>query len=231
MDCLEGMNQLDDESVDLVVTSPPYNLGSMKKGSHYGKKKGELLVYGEYEDNMEKKEYESWQRKVLLECYRVIKDTGAIFYNHKPRIMNGEFDNRYNLFPIPLRQEIIWYRGGGINFCGTFFVPNTERIYLFAKNKFKIHVKYIGYGEVWNIRFDINVKHPASFPLELPKRCILSCTEENDIILDPFMGSGTTAVACKQLNRNFIGFEINKEYCDMANIRLNKVSESINKWF
>ncbi len=231
MDCLKGMRKIEDNSVDLVVTSPPYNLNGMRKGSYYaGKKKGKVLRYKTYDDNMPYKEYEIWQRQVLMECYRVIKNTGAIFYNHKPRIKNFVLDNRYSLFPLPVRQEIIWYRKGGVNFNGGFFLPNTERLYLFAKKDFKINKEYIKLGEVWEINFDINTDHPAPFPVELPEKCILSSTNEGDVILDPFMGSGSTALACKKLNRKFIGFEICKEYYSMSLQKLVNQPLRIESW-
>ncbi len=75
---------------------------------------------------------------------------------------------------------------------------------------------------IWEFNPDNKNDFPAPFPVEFPLNCIKACCPEEGIVLDPFMGSGTTAVACKQLKRNFIGFEISKEYCDIANKRLSQ---------
>jgi len=224
MDCIEGMKKIEDNSIDLVVTSPPYNI-NMTRGDMWGKKKkGKKLEYGNYKDNLKQNEYEEWQKNILRECYRIIKPSGAIFYNHKPRIQNKKYDNKYGLFPFLPRQEIIWDRGTGLNFNYSFFVQTIEKIFLFAKKDFKINKGFAKYGEVWRFPPDFNNKnHPASFPLELPIKCIKSATQKGDIVLDPFMGSGTTAIACKMLNRHFIGFEINQEYVNIANKRLTNI--------
>ena len=104
------------------------------------------------------------------------------------------------------------------------FMTNTETIFHLTKqSNIKFNPECFTYGEVWKFNFQTNTEHPAPFPIELPKRCILSTSLENDIVLDPLIGSGTTAVACKKLNRHFIGFEINSEYVAIANKRLANV--------
>lgn len=84
MDCLEGMKQLDNESIDLIITSPPYNLG---KTHHTGNNR--FKSYGKYDDNMPEALYQQWQIEILNECYRVLKQDGSMWYNHKPRIKKG----------------------------------------------------------------------------------------------------------------------------------------------
>jgi len=220
-DCLEVMKDIPDKSVDLVLTSPPYNLGNFEKGSFYGGIE-RTLTYKTYSDNRDEDNYIKWQRDILTECRRLIKDTGVIFYNHKPRILNGEWNNRRNLIPFPIRQEIIWDRAGMTNFSGSFFANNTERLFIIAGNKWKVNRKYVGMGEVWRIIPEVNTEHPAPFPYELANKVISSSSKETDTILDPFLGSGTTAVAAKQLGRNFIGIEINPDYCKIAEDRLRQ---------
>ena len=216
-DCLEILPEL--EPVDLVLTSPPYNLGNFKKGSFYaGKKKGKNLTYLSHSDDMKESDYINWQHNCLRAFFSALIDMGAIFYNHKPRVEKGIFNDRKNLIPFPIRQEIIWDRGGMINFSGSFYAPNTERIFIIAKPKWKPIKECLGFGEVWRISPKENNLHPAPFPVELAKKVISS--NNGETILDPFMGSGTTLVAAKELGRKAIGIEIEEKYCEIAVRRL-----------
>lgn len=217
----DTMGRLPDCSVDLIITSPPYNLGNSKKGSFYGgKSKGLAIEYKNHDDDMPTEEYIIWQHELFKEWYRIIKPTGAIFYNHKPRIQNGVYDDRKNLIPFPIRQELIWDRCGMINFSGSFFAPNTEKIYIVAKEDWQPNKEHLGFGEVWRITPDTGINHPAPFPLKLAKKIIVSSTKEGDVVYDPFMGSGTTAIACLLHKRNYIGSEISQEYLELAKQRL-----------
>lgn len=124
----ETMAKMPDCFVDLIVTSPPYNLGNSKKGSFYGgKSKGEKIEYIDHDDDMPTQDYIDWQHSLFKEWMRILKPTGAIFYNHKPRILNGVYDDRKNLIPFPIRQEIIWDRCGMVNFSGSFLHPIPKR--------------------------------------------------------------------------------------------------------
>lgn len=216
----ELLPQLDNESVDLIVTSPPYNLNDTNGGMTA--KKGIWSPknwYDVYEDKMPYADYVVWQRAILTECIRVLKPTGAIFYNHKYRVQNGLLqDNRDILEGFPIRQIIIWNRGGGINFNPGYFVPSFEVIYLIAKPDFILKPGVAGMGDVWSFAPDTNNRHPAPFPLELPLRCIGST--EAKLILDPFSGSGTTLLAAQKLGRNYLGCDISLEYCELARKRL-----------
>jgi modification methylase len=122
---------------------------------------------------------------------------------------------------FPLRQIIIWKRKGGINFNLGYFLPTYEVIYLIAKKNFKLLPKANSYGDVWEFGQELKNPHPAPFPVELIER-IISSTDAQ-LILDPFMGSGTTAVAAKKLGRYYVGIEISPEYCDMANKRIKNM--------
>lgn len=220
--CEEVLPSLQDESVNLIVTSPPYNLGEVKKGGYYGGKgKGLDISYDKHIDKMVSNEYRDWQHQILNECWRILKPNGAIFYNHKPRIIDGIFDDRRDLIPLPIRQEIIWDRCGMINFCGSFFAPNTERVFIIAKPDWKPNKETLGWGEVWKIPPEINTEHPAPFPLELAKRCIISGSKEGDVVLDPFSGSGTTLRGAKLLGRKGIGIELSENYCELTKQLLN----------
>jgi len=221
-DCLEVMRDMPDASVDLVITSPPYNLRNttghaLLSGSN--KWNGLQHGYSHYDDCMPHEEYVRWQRACLHEMLRLLKDDGAIFYNHKWRVQGGLMQDRQDIVGgFPIRQTIIWQRAGGMNFNDRFFLPTYEVIYLIAKPNFKLIPKANGVGDVWRFNQDLNNPHPAPFPVALPERIIGSTNAE--IVLDPFMGSGTTAVAAKKLKRQYIGIELSPDYCKMAEARV-----------
>ena len=225
-DCLELMKELPAESVDLVVTSPPYNKHSNNRHvGHTDSWQNAKIDYGVYVDDMAESDYQEWQKKVLRECIRVLKDDGSLFYNHKPRIVNHKiiFPNEW-LGEFNIRQMIIWNRKNSPTLEPIRFLPTTEYIYWITKKAKtpKFNREAMKYTEVWNITATPNSLHPAPFPKELVKRCILATTSKNDVVLDPFMGSGTTGVACVQLNRNFIGYEISPDYFKIAEKRISE---------
>ena len=119
---------------------------------------------------------------------------------------------------MPVRQIIIWHRNGGINFNKGYFLPTYEVVYLITKKNFKLAPKANALGDVWDIGQDLNNPHPAPFPVDLIERIISSTTAK--IVLDPFMGSGTTAVVAKKLERQYIGIDSSPEYCQMAEDRI-----------
>lgn len=224
-DCLDIMRQMPDGSVDIIVTSPPYNLknstGNGMKDGRGGKWSNASLIngYANYDDCMPHDKYVEWQRNCLTEMMRLIPDDGAIFYNHKWRVQNGLLQDRQDIVSgFPVRQIIIWRRKGGINFNAGYYLPTYEVIYLIAKPEFKLVKGANSYGDVWEFTQEMKNSHPAPFPVALIDR-IISSTKAN-IILDPFMGSGTTAVAAIKNNRNFIGVDISPDYVEMANKRI-----------
>jgi site-specific DNA-methyltransferase (adenine-specific) len=232
-DCIEVMNRMPAASVDLIVTSPPYNLrnstgGGMRNGSGGLWKNAALLDgYTTSSDDMPYPKYVAWQRKCLTAMMRLLKPEGAIFYNHKGRVQDGLLqDPREIIEGLPLRQTITWERAGGINFNPGYFLPTTESIYLICNKKFRLakskdpaHPKATcAVGDVWRFNQDVKNPHPAPFPVELAKRCIEST--DAMVILDPFMGSGTTAIAAEMLGRDWIGIDISKHYCEMASERI-----------
>ena len=236
-DCLTVMRQLPDKCVDLVITSPPYNLknstGNGMKDGRGGKWSNAALIkgYATYDDNMPYDAYCQWQKACLSEMMRLLKDDGAIFYNHKWRVQNGLIQDRREIVAdFPVRQIIIWRRKGGINFNAGYFLPTYEVIYLIAKKDFKLAPKANSYGDVWEFKQEQNNTHPAPFPVALIDRIISSTTGR--IVLDPFMGSGTTAVVAQGLGRDFIGIELSEEYCRMAEARIerDKVCHEVAKF-
>ena len=231
-DVLEVMRKMPDASLDLVITSPPYNLknstGNGMKDGRGGKWAYAALVkgYSHHNDNMPHSKYVEWQRDCLSEMFRLIKDDGAIFYNHKWRVQGGLLQDRHDIVSdFPVRQIIIWRRKGGINFNKGYFLPTYEVIYMICKKDFILSQGANSYGDIWEFTQEMKNEHPAPFPLALIER-IVSSTDAK-IILDPFMGSGTTAVAAKKLNRHFVGIEISEEYNELAKKRLERTLNTL----
>jgi modification methylase len=205
VDALELLARLPDNSVDCVVTSPPYNLRNSTGNGLKGKNDKSLwsnqpMRYG-YEthiDDMPHDEYVAWQRKILDECLRVIKSTGAIFYNHKWRVQGGLLQDRADIVSgLPVRQIIIWDRGGGFNFNATYLVPMYEVIYLITKSDFRLAKGGNGYGDVWRIQIT-----------------------GAKLVLDPFGGIGTTARAAIDEGIDYITCDTAPHYCAIAERRL-----------
>lgn len=224
-DVIEIIQKIPEGSVDLVVTSPPYNLknstGNGMKDGRGGKWANAALQkgYSHHDDCMPHNEYVKWQRECLKQMIRIIPENGAIFYNHKWRVQDGLLQDRQDIVNgFPVRQIIIWKRKGGLNFNAGYFLPTYEVIYLIAKPKFKLATKANAYGDVWEFTQEMNNEHPAAFPVKLINRIISSTNAK--IVLDPFMGSGTTAISALNFNRDYIGIEISPEYCKMAQERV-----------
>ncbi|MCX6775871.1 MAG: site-specific DNA-methyltransferase [Candidatus Micrarchaeota archaeon] len=233
-DAIEVMKQIPDKSIDLVITSPPYNLknstGNGMKDGRGGKWAGAALMNGYHlhDDCMPHKDYVKWQRDCLTEMMRVLKDNGAIFYNHKWRVQGGLLQDRQDIVQgFPVRQIIIWRRKGGFNFNAGYFLPTYEVIYLIAKPKFKLKKGANSHGDVWEFMQENNNPHPAPFPVALIERIISSTNAK--VVLDPFMGSGTTAVACINLKRDYIGSELSHIYCELANKRIEE-AKKVGRW-
>ncbi|MTJ17693.1 site-specific DNA-methyltransferase [Dolichospermum sp. UHCC 0406] len=241
LDCLEAMKILPDESINLTVTSPPYNIGK------------------EYENLLPLDDYINWCEKWITEVYRLTLCDGAFWLN----LGYLSIKNRAKAIPISyllwdkipfyLIQEIVWNYGAGV--AGSkFFSPRNEKFLWYVKNseaytfnlddirdpnvKYpnqkkngKIKVNPLGKNptDVWefpkvtsgqNRSSKERTPHPAQFPSAVIQRIIQASSNQNQIILDPFLGSGTTAMVALDLNRLVIGFEIRQDYCDIAANRI-----------
>lgn len=235
-DCLEVMASLS-ERVDMVFTSPPYNLGNTSGGGFPGKKMGHYSPdagmkkrggggkwgggqlatgYGLHDDAMPHAAYVEWQHAVLRSCWGLLSDRGAIYYNHKPRVLDGELVTPLDYNPgLPLRQVVVWARAGGVNFSPAFYLPTHEWIAIFAKQEFRLRDKAAsGVGDVWYVPQQSGTEHPAPFPVALPARALETTTAKT--VLDPFMGSGTTGVAAIQAGRRFVGIELEPRWFELA---------------
>ena len=226
----EDMNELVDNCVSLTVTSPPYNIGK--------------------DSDLELNDEEYWKmiNKVFSETYRVTKSGGRLVVNvanlgRKPYIpFSKYFTEALNEIGFIMRGEIIWQKskGANANFAwGSWLSASNpvirdihEYCLVFSKDSMKNSsggkstIEKDEFMEstlsIWNITPEKAKKigHPAPFPVELPKKFINLYSFKDDLILDPFIGSGTTAVASNLLQRNYIGYEINKSYVEIALNRL-----------
>lgn len=212
-DCIEFLKGLPDNSVDFILTDPPFNVG---------------LEYADTDDNMSDGEYSEWCFKWLNELYRVLQSgcyaiifTGDIklFY-----IMSAIYKTNFMF-----HHFLKWNKPGSQSHLrGTVLFCTTELAFILSKEKPNIKKinKHILYSDTIKIKSnnkrDVDaVEHKASRPVKLYKQIIEGFNA--NITLDCFMGSGTTAIACKELNKNFIGCDISKKYVEMANKRLSNL--------
>lgn len=180
-DCLQLLSRIDDESVDIVVTSPPYNKNIYASASvdtkSWSKLRGRQIAYDTYDDAMAPEDYERWQKKVISECLRILKPTGSMFYNHKDILVDGLIVAPKWVYDFPVHQQIIWNRGSSLANDPHYFQPITEYIYWIVKDPKQFYfdkAKSVFRQSVWNINFDINTDHPAPFPIRLAQNCIVT---------------------------------------------------------
>lgn len=229
-DAMELLRQLPDGSMDLFVTSPPYNLnnsvggGNLAQGNNVGKWKG--FAYDNYSDDMPHEDYVIWQRQIVTEMYRALKPTGAIYYNHKWRVQDGLIQRlpEQIMEGFPIRQIIIWYRHGGHNFNITYHLPTYELIYIIAKPEFKLTGEGSRMHDVWSIPPVTNKFHPVAFPEVLVAKILIATGAK--FVCDPFIGGGTTAFVAQKRGVNYLGCDISAKYVNEANAHLhNDVSD------
>ncbi len=264
-----GMREVQDGSVQLIVTSPPYNVGKS---------------YELHDDKMAFKEYLEFLNTVWLECQRVLCCGGRLAVNiantwRKPYVpLNAYISRQLIDLGFLMRGEIIWDKGAsaGVSTAwGSFARASNptlrdvhEYILVFCKDSWRLegthgtasgieNLEFVEWtksiwrrpqeqvqdaeNSIW--KFDTqskrslvlrgsnganSVAHPAPFPLDLPLRLILLYTNIGDTVLDPFVGSGTTALAARMTQRHYLGYEISREYCAMAEERLAAFAQSPN---
>ena len=242
IDVLEGLRTLDDESIDIIITSPPYNKGGLNGKRNKGTKWNKTIDYGgDFNiDNKPEDEYQEWQLEILKECHRVLKKDGLMFYNHKNRIVKGKgyIISPYTWLlksPFLIRQEIIWNRKSGPNQEQSRYIPSYENIYVLAKQKdtlFKRNKDVEYKTDIWTINPDRTNKHPAPFPIDIPRNILSSLNEEKVkdrviTVFDPFNGSGTTGVAAVEKGFNYIGFDIIDEYLQETERKITKTVQTL----
>lgn len=232
-----NMSEVDDGSIQLIVTSPPYNVGK---------------EYDNYHDQQDLETYLALLNEVWKECIRVLCKGGRIAINianinRTPYIpLNAYITRQMVDLGMLMRGEIIWDKGASVGVStawGSFARASNpvlrdlhEYIMVFSKESFALESERNNSGisnkdfvnwtrSIWEFPTEsaARVGHPSPFPEELPRRLILLYTNEGDLVLDPFIGSGTTATAAKKLARHYIGYDISERYCQIARERIDSL--------
>lgn len=214
--CLNVMDEMPNECIDLIITSPPYNIG--------------INYQDEYTDAQSREEYFSFLFRVLSQSKRLIKKDGLMCFVIGNQSASGLPHHFYNLL-IELKfhiiREIYWFKGLCYIPGEWIFVTSLSSSYNKYYQRNDAYYSNNQFPFLWDMRYLSHetqeiMNHPALFTIKIPSKLMEINTIENDIILDPFMGCGTTARAAKNLKRNFIGIEINPGYCKIAEERLSQ---------
>ena len=223
MDAIEGMRKLDAESVDLIVTDPPYNIASKnRKTIRHGELVTTEQAFGSW-DTLHPFDHDVLIMTVLSESYRVLKPGGAL-YMFLAAQDSGHFIRKAVERGFTYRSQIAMAKTNPLpSFYKNAWRTSYDLCMYLTKGKIRTF-NFLEQCEMVNVfRYAITSKattHPTEKPLELIERFIRVSSKPGDLVLDPFMGSGTTAVAAKKLGRRFVGFEREKEYVQMARKRL-----------
>jgi site-specific DNA-methyltransferase (adenine-specific) len=230
-DIIQCLYELPDNSIDLIVTSPPYNVGI-----DYGKDVDDIKPW---------EEYWKWMKQVIGELYKKLKRGGRVCWNVQINVRRKEeirvnlmqhFKNIFDECGYVDMGDIIWWEGtvtkrsawgSWLSASSPYIQMPAECVLVYAKDSTKkepVGTSDIGKEEfmdwvvgMWTFSNPSrNVEHPAPFPPELPKRCIKLFSYVGDVVMDPFCGSGTTLKVANDLKRKFIGIEINKKYIDVS---------------
>lgn len=231
-DCVSFLQKIEENSIDFILTSPPYNIG---------------IDYDSYNDNIDWIDYYKWCEVWLKECYRVLKKDGRIAINHylslgTAKQRTSPLSVIYTLMEsigfkhhamtvwqdITLAKATAW--GSWLSASSPYINSPFEGVLIDFKESWKKETDGTSTIDkdtfmnmtrgVENFKTETNGLTKANFSIDFATKFINLLTYENDIVLDPFMGSGTTAVACKLLDRRFIGCEISKKYTEIANNRI-----------
>ncbi|OGH39092.1 MAG: SAM-dependent methyltransferase [Candidatus Levybacteria bacterium RIFCSPLOWO2_01_FULL_38_21] len=238
----EKMSELSDNSVHLMVTSPPYNVGK------------------EYDNDLTLEEYRKLLYNVFKETYRVLVPGGRACINvanlgRKPYLpLHSYVIEEMDKLGFLMRGEIIWNKassasqsfawGSWLSASNPTLRDIHEYILVFSKGRYdrkksdkKSTISKEEFMEftksIWTFSAEraSRVKHPAPFPVELAYRLIQLYTFENDVVLDPFLGSGTTCIAALKTNRKYIGYDIDKKYCEIAEKRIEEFKMGLSSLF
>ncbi len=204
-----------EKEVDLIITSPPYNIG---------------IDYGDYDDNKTYKEYLDFSKDWLAKCYSLLKVGGRMCINvplsTKDHSISADLTIRAKRAGFKYKGTIIWNKQNTKNKFTMAFSKNIEVILIFYKGDWiSVKKEFRDFvNEIWQFSGESprRVGHPAAFPFELARRLINMFSSQGDIIFDPFLGSGTTLVATQALKRKGIGVEISEKYFIAACARIGR---------
>lgn len=232
--CIDKLKSINDCSIDLIVADPPYNVGK---------------DYGNGSDKQQFDNYISFTRQWLRECHRVLKTDGTIYVFVGFRFISYLYQILENELNMNFVNWISWHYTQGIGKTKGFS-PRHDDILMFSKSEkyvfnlddIRIPQKFYrrinnmrgaNPGDVWEVSHihycqKNRQPHPTQKPEALIERMVLASSNENDTVLDPFSGSGTTLRVCQQLNRNAIGIEPNDEYVEQTKERLNEKFEGFD---
>lgn len=231
--CLDTLSRMETGSVNHVITSPPYNMNLRIMGDRYCSRqivKEISTKYEGFDDNLPQEEYFNLHKRILSELLRVTK--GYVFYNiqvvtgNKPSVFKlmGEFSEN-------IKELVIWDKTNSQPAMQNLVMNSEfELLIIFCSDKKNAMSRQFKDGNfdrgtlsnVWRIKRGkkVSKEHGATFPEELVSTILLNFTKEDDLVYDPFFGTGTVGVVCKQLNRNYIGSELLEKYVKIAEERL-----------
>lgn len=231
------MSRMDNNSVDCVITSPPYNMNLRIRNGEYCSRQivKELSTkYSGFDDNLPIEEYNQFHTKVLEELLRISK---VVFYNIQ--IVTGSKRSVFKMigdFSENLKDIIVWDKGVAQPAMQQQVLNRRTELILVFETDYPIsrQYRYANFergtlNDIWEIKRGkkISKDHGATFPEELVATIIENFTKEGEIIYDPFMGTGTTAIVSKKMNRKFLGSEIGEEYYALINSRLEELNGEI----
>jgi len=238
-DCLEGLKKLPDKSIQLVITSPPYN---MADGRYYKNSK----------DKMTNKYWIKWITSINKEVHRVLKDDGVYVLN-----LSYNKNSSFSIYQVIAdcerevgfigQDKIAWLKRGFPINSKRYFTRDHEDIFIFVKDKEKFKTNkgiHQIISNVWSIEnsnvqknsnidsksFEDNINN-ACFPLQLPKEFIEIFTDEGDVVCDIFSGLSTTGIACLLSDRKYVGFEVDKQTYELSLKRISQCKKEDNTWF
>lgn len=215
-DCQEILKNIPDKSIDLVVTDPPYEFDSDGGGGAFGSKNEKY-----HNELKEANITRGFDENILAELIRVMKKVNIYIWCNKKQIHKYlDYFEKYNV------TILTWHKSNPVPMCSNKYLSDTEYCLHFRETGVKIYGNFKTKFTYWITPLNQKEKklygHPTIKPLNIIENLIINSSNENDTVLDCFMGSGTTGVACKKLNRNFIGIEISKEYFEIAKKRINE---------
>lgn len=220
-DCLEIMKDIPDKSIDLIVTDPPYDVSVTGGGGTINKVK---KLNKSLEDLVEANITNGYDIEILGEEFmRVMKEPNIYLWCNKiqiPEYFKFYVDKHKCKFDI-----ICWHKTNALPTYSNKYLSDTEYLLYFRKGKGKCFPKSYEDAKTYymapiNHKDKEKYKHPTIKPLDITRKLIKNSSNEDDVVLDPFMWSGTTGVACKELHRNFIGIELDKKYFEIAKQRI-----------